>query len=109
MRALRKIEETPTAYRICTDGSTDGRQENGGAGVESNDGKEIYSVSVPAGVYCSSYTGECVAFLQALKWFEKEEVNWGEEEENKVLVCTDSMSLVKSLENNYWKDKDPWL
>ena len=50
---------------------------------------------------CSSYTGECVALLEAL--------NWLLENPQTSLICTDSLSLHGSLASNNWKDKDPWL
>ena len=46
-------------------------------------------------------------FLQELRWIKSQ----GEtaDECKTVLICTDSMSLAKSLENDHWKDADPWL
>ena len=61
---------------IYTDGSTSGEQENGGAGVtiwDSND-NVLEEISQPAGVLCSSNTGECVALLEAIKWIRDNEV-----------------------------------
>ena len=63
--------------------------------------------SRPAGEYCSSYTGECVAFLHALEWIEGNELATGET--GTILISSDSMSLAQSLRINNWKDKDPWL
>ena len=63
--------------------------------------------SVPAGVLCSSFTGECVALLNALKWVAKEETK--EKTLEHVLICTDSMSMAMALENHKWKDPEHWM
>lgn len=55
--------------------------------------------SNPAGALCSSYTGECVAVLEAIKWVREKEIPANEI----VLICSDSMSLAQSLPNNHWK------
>ena len=52
---------------------------------------------------CSSYTGECVALLEALEWITITAIS--EHRPIKVLICSDS----KSLQKNHWKDDDPWL
>ena len=101
--SVQKINSIATEVRIYTDGSTDENQENGGAGVfiESSEGESLYEASFPAGKYCSSYTGECVAALKALEWIHANPAD--------SLICTDSMSLHQALVINNWKDRDPWL
>ena len=103
-RTLQKINELTSDIRIYTDGSTDERQMNGGAGIfiEDRDGTTLYEASFPAGEWCSSYGGECVAALRALEWVK----------ENNIKDCsiiTDSLSLQKSIETNDWKNPDNWL
>ena len=60
--ATTKIESYTTNYKIYTDGSTDGKQVNGGAGthVEEAQGKEVARYEDPAGKLCSSYGGDSV-------------------------------------------------
>ena len=104
---MEKIHSTRANLTIYTDGSTSGAQVNGGAGVTIRDNNDnlIEESSHPAGELCSSYTGECVAFLEALKWIRANEVP----DHETVLICSDSMSLAQSLDNNRWKDTDPWI
>lgn len=101
--ALAKINNLTTDIRIYTDGSTDADQRNGGAGVHitNRDGIVIHESSHPAGEYCSSYTGECVAALRALEWIGDNPAD--------CTIVTDSMSLVEALKRNDWKDSDEWL
>ena len=54
-----------------------------------------------AGRLCSSYSGECVSLLKALKWLLKNPQT--------SLICTDCLSLHDALESNDWRDKDPLL
>jgi ribonuclease HI len=109
--ALDRIETfEELSHIIYTDGSTSGTQENGGAGmlVQDADGNVVHEASFPAGAKCSSYTGESVAFLEAIRWIHEK----GKESPGsvgKVLICSDSMSLAQSLDKNCWKDMDPWL
>ena len=107
--AIDEIDKEDAYMKIYTDGSTDGRQENGGAGifVEDRNGNVVEEMSEPAGSFCSSYGGECVAMLHSLRWIAKEEESWGEV--TKVLICTDSRSLTEALDNRCWKDPDYWL
>ena len=95
-------------FTIFTDGSTSGKQERGGAGVyvESKEGGTILEACFAAGQYCSSYTGECVGLLEALRWIKAKE---DETRPTRVLICTDSMSLAQALKKNDWKDKDLWV
>ncbi len=73
--ATAKINSYVVNYRIFTDGSTDGKQTNGGAGtyIEDADGREVATYEEPAGALCSSYGGECVAMLRACKWIREKE------------------------------------
>ena len=98
-----KINSLEREITVYTDGSTDGHQEKGGAGVYIHDATHstILEESYPAGRYCSSYGGECVAMLKALEWLQRNPTP--------SLICTDSDSLVSALEENNWKDRDPWL
>ena len=98
-----KINSLEREITVYTDGSTDGHQEKGGAEVYIHDATHstILEESYPAGRYCSSYGGECVAMLKALEWLQRNPTP--------SLICTDSDSLVSALEENNWKDRDPWL
>ena len=57
------------------------------AGYYVNDakGKAVSNRSFPAGLMCSSYTGECVALLEALEWITDQKVS--EDRPIKVLIC----------------------
>ena len=108
---LRRMTETRIAeidadVEIYTDGSTDGMQRNGGAGVfiQDKEGKVLLERAKPAGRLCSSYDGESVACLEALKWIQ----------ENgtvglKYAIFTDSLSLVTAIKSNSWKDSHEWM
>ena len=82
---LRDLTEETIAkidadVKVFTDGSTSGQQTNGGAGFVALDryNQMIYEESKPAGMFCSSYDGECVAMISAINWitaFEAEAVN----------------------------------
>ena len=104
---IKEIESIKADLTIYTDGSTSGQQENGGAGfsVQTNTGEVIEELSYPAGEWCSSFTGECVAFYEAIKWIRNNEVPVNET----ILICSDSMSLAQALDNGSWKDSDPWI
>ena len=106
--AIEKIESYSADYYIYTDGSTDGKQERGGAGVYiENARKEVVAQeSYPAGKFCSSYSGECVAMLEAVKWIENLEQIAGSQT---VLIASDSMSLAQTLKKDNWKDNDIWI
>ena len=71
-RALAKIDTIAADYTVYTDGSTNGQQENGGAGVFAMDANNntIHEDAKPAGRLCSSYAGECAALYHALDWME---------------------------------------
>ena len=74
--------------------------------VENRSKEVVLEMSFPAGKLCSSYTGECVAMLEAVRWVQATEMEMGV---LKVLICSDSKSLAEALSLNHWKDKDPWL
>jgi len=107
--SIDKINTFVVNYRIYTDGSTDGNQRNGGAGtyIEDANGRMIDTFEEPAGAYCSSYGGECVAMLRACTWIKEKEDKEGEQ--LSILIATDSESLVNSLKNRSWKIQDEWL
>ena len=63
-----RIAEVDAHIELYTDGSTSGKQQNGGAGIFAQDrnGNTVHEDFKPAGTLCSSYDGECVAMLMAL-------------------------------------------
>ena len=103
---MDKINSIESDCRIYTDRSTSGDQENGGAGiyVESMDGLVLMEEEAPAGKFCSSFSGECVALLRALEW-----IRGNQETFHRILIITDSKSLTEALRSNNWKDKDHWI
>jgi ribonuclease HI len=107
--AIEKIDSIEADIAIYTDGSTDGNQESGGAGIyiETATGEELLRQSAPAGMYCSSFAGECVALLLALEWIERFEKTW--HRAHSIIICTDSMSLTDALDSGNWKDPDHWI
>ena len=99
-----KVGKLDSEVIIYTDGSTDGNQNRGGAGVyivDRRTGNEIRR-SFAAGEICSSYAAENVALLRALEWLE---VNSAET----ATICTDSMSIHEALANDDWKDAQDWV
>ena len=64
----------------------------------------LHEESLPAGKYCSSFSTECRAFLQALTWIQQ-----NAHPAQTIMVLTDSMSMTKALEANNPKDRDPWM
>ena len=101
-----KIAEVDADIEIYTDGSTAGDQKNGGAGIFAQDsnGNILLERSKPAGKLCSSYDGESVACLDAVKWIEEKG-----EDGLKYAIFTDSLSLVSALRSNKWKDSHEWI
>ena len=65
--------------------------------MEDASGKEVFETEEPAGALCSSYGGECVAMLKACEWIKDKEDREGEP--LRVLIATDSESLINSLQN----------
>ena len=100
-----KIAEVDADVEIFTDGSTSGDQRNGGAGIfiQNRTGETLVEMAKPAGVRCSSYDGETVACIEALKWIREQE------EGRKYAIYTDSKSLVQALMSNKWKDTHEWI
>ena len=100
----KKLESMKTELVIWTDGSTNSRQEKGGAGVfiqdKRNNTEERFSFA--AGVICSSFGAEGVAMLRALEWLE-------EHPAKSTLICTDSLSVHAALEKDDWKDCQDWI
>ena len=101
-----KIAEVDADVEIYTDGSTAGDQKNGGAGIFAQDrnGNTLMEKARPAGKLCSSYDGESVACLEAVKWIEEKG-----EDGLKYAIFTDSLSLVCALRSNKWKDSHEWM
>ena len=57
-------EMGPADFHLFTDGAADGGTERGGGGVVVFDGGgEVERLSLPAGIYCSSFTVEAAAML----------------------------------------------
>ena len=98
---MAKIQSFATEVTIYTDGSTNEAQEKGGAGVfiEDASGLPLLKASFPAGKLCSSYTGECVAFLRELEWLQERRLS--------SLVCTDSLLLHSALAKTTGKIEIP--
>ena len=108
-KTLQKILDTAADYTVYTDGSTDSKQEDGGAGIFVHDANNntLLEKSEPAGQLCSSYGAEGAALWHALVWLRQ---NIPQEADRKrVLVCTDSRSLVDALKHVTWKDRDYWI
>ena len=103
--ANTKISEFNVPVQIFVDGSTSGDQRYGGAGIYVTTKEDrLHEESLPAGKYCSSFSAECRAFLQALTWIQQ-----NAHPAQTVMVLTDSMSMTKALEANNPKDSDPWM
>ena len=100
-----KIAEVDADVEIFTDGSTAGDQRNGGAGIFIQDrtGTTLLEMSKPAGSLCSSYDGETVACIEAMRWIEEQDL------EQKYAIYTDSKSMVQSLTSNNFKDSHEWI
>ena len=98
------VEMIESEVIIFTDGSTDGNQNRGGAGVYIRDRRNgsTESLCYAAGEICSSYGAEGVALFRAIEWL-------CEKKPSSATICTDSMSLHKALSNDDWKDAQDWL
>ena len=99
--SVGKIE---TEVIIFTDGSTDGSQNKGGAGVYIKDRRTDQEMRLcyAAGEICSSYGAEGVALLRALEWIQNNKPS-------SATICTDSMSIHRALANDDWKDAQDWV
>ena len=105
-RTELKIAEVDADVEIFTDGSTSGNQQNGGAGIFIQDrtGSTLLEMSKPAGSLCSSYDGESVACIEALRW-----INEQEDQKKTYAIFTDSKSLIQALSSNDFKDTHEWI
>ena len=99
-----KIGQLEAEAIVYTDGSTNDEQEYGGAGayIQNRRDDREERLSWPAGIYCSSYGAECVAFLKAVQWAETNGIH-------SIAVVTDSLSLHQALENDDWRDANDWI
>ena len=72
LKTDNKLAQMEADTIIWTDGSTNGRQEKGGAGVfiQNTRNGSTERMSFPAGEICSSFGAEGVALLRALEWLE---------------------------------------
>ena len=103
--ANAKISEFNVPVKIFVDGSTSGNQLNGGAGIYvTTEEEKLHEECLSAGKFCSSFSAECCAFLQALIWIQQ-----NAHPAQTIMVLTDSMSMTKALEANNPKDSDPWM
>ena len=105
--AEQAIQSLNSDYYIYTDGSTNDKQENGGAGVVIYDKnrEKIEERNAAAGKMCSSYAGECVALIEAMNWIQER----NKEERNKMYsIITDSMPLVNWLNKLDNKVQEGW-
>ena len=102
--ADESVGKVETEVVIFTDGSTDGHQNRGGAGVYIRDRRTDREerLSYAAGEICSSYGAEGVALFRALEWLDTNKPN-------SATICTDSMSIHKALANDNWKDAQDWV
>ena len=105
-QTANKIDEIDADVHLFTDGSTSGKQENGGAGIAIMDryGNSLQEESHPAGKYCASYDGECVAMIKSLNWIKDEHENnksnlTASKDELKYAIFTDSESLTNDQTN----------
>jgi len=100
-----KIAEVDADIEVYTDGSTSGNQQKGGAGIfaQNREGVCLLEMSKPAGSLCSSYDGEAVACIEALRWIKNQE------EGKKHAIFTDSKSLAQALNSRNWKDDHEWI
>ena len=107
LRAEEKIAEINADVELYTDGSTSGKQKRGGAGlfIQNSRGEKLYEEAKPAGEFCSSYDGECVAMMRALEWIGNEP----QEEGRKYAIFTDSKSMIMALETKSWKESHEWM
>ena len=104
LKTDNKLAQMEADTIIWTDGSTNGRQEKGGAGVfiQNTRNGSTERMSFPAGEICSSFGAEGVALLRALEWLEMHPVG-------KTIICTDSLSVHAALKKDCWKDAQDWI
>jgi len=99
------LKEVRVDYKIFTDGSTSEVQKNGGAGICILDKEERikHEENWAAGKLCSSFGGECVAFINAIRWIKN-----NEEVGKTYAIITDSLSLVEWLKNMGKSNEEGW-
>ena len=98
--AIRVIRESEAKWVIYTDRSaSEGTHFGGSAMVVTQGDPEnpvtIDKIKTKGRIITSSYEEEKEAMDSAIKWLEKNTV----EEHDKVLICTDSQSLIAALDN----------
>lgn len=110
-RTEEQIDKIKADIQIYTDGSTSGKQANGGAGVTVVDdkGNTLYELSKPAGALSSSYDAECVAMLAAIDWIKKYNSEHQTQQIKSKVILTDSESLVQAITKNNRKEKHEWM
>ena len=91
---LRRLP--PADVTVFTDGSAASGLENGGGGAAVlREDREVKRLKVPAGRYTSSYRAELAALAEALSFLRSVGRRW---RPRQVLVCTDSQSAIRRLE-----------
>ena len=105
-RAQRIIHAKRPDITIYTDGSAQGDQTKGGAGVyiENAEGGVIWRSSEPAGLLSSSFNAEAKAADDALNWIAEENLA-----ERNILLLTDSKSLVEAVQNTGVRSRNDWM
>ena len=95
---LIRIRELDTSLIIYTDGSASNGTMNGGAGVivthhgDADNFVTLQTLTVKGAALTSSYEEEISAIYRALTWIRDECLD------EKVLICTDSLSLCQALD-----------
>ena len=102
--AINTIDRISCDYVVYTDGSAQGGVNDGGSAAVVTEGKacnpQILAIKRKKGpVRTSSFEAEVSALDLALDWLE-------EEPRGATLICTDSMSLLKSLNSPPMKDEE---
>ena len=87
----------PADIEIYTDGAAEEGYKNGGAGcvIKNNATNEVHSRHFPAGSLTSSFKAEQIALHGALRWLQQQALA----ESVEVRICTDSRSLVQTLQS----------
>ena len=96
-----KMASMEADIHLYTDGSTSGKQENGGAGVyiqNARTGEVVNEGYYAAGKWCSSYACKSIAMREAIHWIRQNENR--ERTVNKYLIITDSKSLLDAIDSN---------
>ena len=94
----------PAEVTVFTDGSAASGLENGGGGaVVLRGSQETKSIRVPAGRYTSSYRAELSALAGALRFLRSVTRTW---RPRRVLICTDSQSAIRRLEEGPSRQTD---